>query len=148
MRVAIIVFEALRTFDRPATRREIERESGLGHDQVHDGLRTLARAGVLHRMVERMRLRGLYQLVAGARPPATLRGRYERTPEHRQKLGELVRAARARGPARDAPAPAPAMPRPGVPRVIVKGVLDLKPSRQYPANTEPCLLDIVWRGIV
>ena len=145
MRVALIVFDALRTFDRPATRRELERESGLDYDQVHEGLRTLNRAGLLLKDVEGERRRGLYQLISGAVRPVTARGHYPRDTVHRQQVAALVRARRA-GAA--VPTYSPARPpshaaAPGTLRIVVKGILDVRHPPAAPFS--PCALAKFWK---
>jgi len=145
MRVALVVFDALRTFDRPATRREIERESGLDYDQVHEGLRTLTRAKLLLKIVDGERKRGLYQLIAGAQRPTTARGHYQRDAAHRQQIAALVRARRA---GIDLPTYRPASPpshsaAPGTLRIIVKGVLDIR--RPADATFGACALAKIWK---
>lgn len=47
MRLIVAVYEALRSFARPATRREIEREAGLTMEQVRKGLDGLNRRAAL-----------------------------------------------------------------------------------------------------
>lgn len=138
---ALIVFNALRTFDRPATLAEIERESGLDRDQVHEALRTLDRHQVLVKDVQGPRRRGLYKLVDGARPVATARGRYERDVAHRQRIAALVRAQRA-GAA--VPGYSPAMPpshaaAPGALRTVGAS------ARVLPVGLDLCALARVWK---
>lgn len=134
MRVTVKVFEALRTFDRPATRREIERESGLNYDQVHKALRALDTAGLLRRQVDGARIRGLYQLVAGAEPPADRRGSYARQESHRRPTGRRAAYSAARAPSHDA--------QPGGLRLVVRGILDLKHQPKQPFS--PCALAQLW----
>lgn len=90
----LLVFDALRTFDRPATRAELEVESGLDYDQVHKALRTLA----LHQLLIKdavARQRGTYQLKPGAIRPVLKRGRYQRDDEHRLHMAQVKRAHRS-----------------------------------------------------
>lgn len=96
------VYAALRSFNRPATRREIERESGLSRDAVAAGLRGLDRPGrrLLVRVQVEPGLRGLYALVAGAPAPTDLRGRWlhDEAWRERQRQGvQAYQAARAAG---------------------------------------------------
>lgn len=144
MHIAVIVFNALRTFDRPATRAEIERESGLDYDQVHEALRTLSRHGVLIKFVDGPRRRGLYQLTEDARRIETVRGRYERTAPHRKHLAALARARRADAVATYSPAMAPAhAAAPGALRTVVRGILDRR--RQVRKAFEACALAQLWK---
>src|SRR5512139_2768199 len=78
MRLIQAVYDALRTFDRPATRAEIERESGLDKPAVERGLEGLDRRGDLVRKDVKPRKGGTYALKAGAvRPDHFLpRGKY------------------------------------------------------------------------
>lgn len=62
MTSARTVFEALKTFNRPATRIEISNESGLDRDGVHAGLKVLKKWGCLIETGDGERFRGLYQL--------------------------------------------------------------------------------------
>lgn len=71
------LYEALRTFSRPATRREIEREAGLEKPAADGAMRVLAHAGALIRDVDGQGRRGLYQLASGAACPPG-RGKYPR----------------------------------------------------------------------
>lgn len=141
---ALKVFHALRTFDRPACRAELERESGLDYDQVHEGLRTLKRHHLLRpqKRVERRRL--VYQLIEGAKEPQTVRGRYQRTIEHRQHVASLVRAHRSGDapPSYSAAAAPSHSNQPGALRIIVKGVLDRNVSAV--AVPRPCALAKLW----
>ena len=71
------IFAALRSFGRPATRRELEIESGLAKASVEAALRTLKKAGALVANIEHPRARGLYALKPDAICPAG-RGKYDR----------------------------------------------------------------------
>lgn len=145
MSAAVEVFKALRSFDRPASRAEIERESGLEYDQVHEALRTLARHGLLVKLVDAPRRRGLYQLSEDARKPETARGRYERTEMHRQQIAALVRARRAgHAPPSYSPAAPPShSAAPGALRTVVKGILDTR--HESPSSFSVCTLETFWK---
>lgn len=135
---ALRVFAALRSFARRATVAEIAREAGLNRDQVHEALRTLDRHGVLQREVDGARRRGLYGLVAGAKLELIEPGRYERTPEHRQRVAQLVRERRAgTAPARYSPARAPS-------HSAAPGALRLPRHCDGPAF-DACALSVFWR---
>lgn len=147
MNNAIKVFRALRSFDRAASRAELERESELTYDQVHEGLRTLVRRGLLVKPLAIGRQRGTYQLVAGAREPTTTRGQYERTEAHRQMIAALVRARRAgHAPASYSPAAPPSHTNePGALRIVIKGVLDLRRSDCADDSFRACALAKLWK---
>jgi DNA-binding IclR family transcriptional regulator len=81
MRLIKRIFLALKTFDRPATLREIKRESGLSKDDVHKGLKGLARRSMIIADVLPRR-GGTYRLVPGATMPEDMRGRYVRDLRH------------------------------------------------------------------
>lgn len=74
MRLILNVYDALRTFDRPATRRELEKESGLLPEQVRKGLDGLRRHHLLV-VYGPPRFRCTYELVAKAPRPIEIRGR-------------------------------------------------------------------------
>jgi hypothetical protein len=100
--VILAVYTALRSFNRPATRREIEREAGLDRDAVAAGLRGLNRPGrrLLVRHAVEPGARGLYSLVPGAPAPTDLRGRWlhDEVWRERQRQGvQAYQAARASG---------------------------------------------------
>ncbi len=150
MRLILAVFDALRTFDRPATRAEIEREAGLTFDEVHKGLRGLMRRGALV-MDGKPRCRSVYALTDGAQRPADLRGRYKRTAEGRAAI-----AARARDgdaflgiivldeplhPYRAAMPPSHRA-QPGSLRTATVAQAQRK---AVPVSFSPCLLASVWR---
>lgn len=150
MRLILAVFDALRTFDRPATRREIEREAGLTFDEVRQGLRGLAKRGVLT-VDGGMRCRAVYALTPAAQRPTEMRGRYERT-----AAGRAAIAARAREgdaflgiivldeplhPYRAAMPPSHRA-QPGSLRTATSGQVLRK---GVPASFGPCLLAAVWR---
>lgn len=73
MRLITAVYAALRSFPRPATRRELEKESGLDQAGVRKGLAGLERRGVLIMDGGQGRLT-TYKLRPGAEPPKELRG--------------------------------------------------------------------------
>lgn len=161
MRCIHAVFDALRTFDRPATRRELERESGLSSDQVAAALRSLFRQKLLERDVAG-RQRGTYWLAPGAQRPEDQRGRFTRDDEYRRRMRSAYldyHAARPHGalvPRHEGASigaaasqhhssarPPSAAAASGVTRVIVRGVLDLQPSTAASA-VGSCLLADVW----
>lgn len=76
------VFDALRTFARPATRVELERESGLDANGVRKGLDGLDRRGVLVMDGEPRKL-STYTLQPGTERPTDLRGRRPGQQAHR-----------------------------------------------------------------
>lgn len=127
------VFDALATFDRPATRAEIETESGLDKRAVENGL-----AGLMRRQLLRIdggpRMLTTYQLAAVAPRPETLRGRYSRTP------GSILSAPRPY---------AAAMPpshhaQPSAVRIVARGMLEAH-SCVGPQTFGPCLLSEFWK---
>lgn len=145
MRLILAVYDALRSFDRPATRLELERESGLCKDDVHAGLRGLVRRGSVVKDVDGRR-GGTYRLQPDAARPCDLRGNFPRGPEYRATLraAYLRSVAGAVGadqrPLAEIPAPAP-----GRARLVVKGVLDLK-AKRVEREAAPCALAEFWRG--
>ena len=166
MRLIRIVYSALRTFDRAATVRELQRESGLERDEVHKGLRGLVRRDLLIKDVAPRQL-GTYRLVAGAELPQDLRGRFERDDEYRAKLRHAHAAHRAARPPSSfintgpgvghggtRPPPASVHYRAAAPmntanasgalRVIVKGVLDIGAHTPGP-SAPPCALAELWK---
>jgi hypothetical protein len=128
MRLVLAVFHALRTFDRPATRAELERETGLSAKQVWKGLDGLYRRKLLVQERPGRRNRGLFELLDRNQVPWQLRGRYERSAEHR----EHMRVARTEGAGS-----VPASPKLRSSRVTVK-----EKSRAPQAN---CLLEQLWK---
>ena len=172
MRLILATFDALLTFDRAATRREIEREGGLTKDEVRKGLCGLARRGCLIKEVVPCR-GGVYRLTPGCARPEDVRGRFERSVEYRAKLRQAyLKHVAARGPAPQggiaigygnaqaahpvcssgAPIPAwhcssPPAPSnaPGALRVIVRGVLDLETADRPQKMGSACVLAELWK---
>ena len=131
MKTAATVYAALRSFGRPATVAELVRESGLDRDQVHNALRTLRRDRTVLVDVDAPRCRGLYQLAPGAPLPKERRGRYERTPEIRQRNREALALV----------AWLPMAPPAGAPRLVFRGVLDCRRPERASERHE---LDALW----
>lgn len=77
MSSAQLVYQALKTFDRPATRAELQKETGLDRHGVHAGIRVLREQGYIDETGAGERKRGLYQLKPGPAP---------RWPDRRKKL--------------------------------------------------------------
>lgn len=144
MRLILAVFDALRTFDRPCTRAELQRESGLDKDEVHLGLRGLDRRHML--AVEgNPRSRGLYQLTPEAKRPEDLRGKYVRAAEHRAQASIARRAHRPARPAMTAAVAALAPRAPaagGCVRAVVRHGIGLTGGNTPIA---PCALAQAWR---
>jgi hypothetical protein len=161
MRLIKRVFLALKTFDRPATRRELEREAGLSKDDVRTGLKGLARRSLI--VAEVMpRSGGTYRLVPGATMPEDLRGKFTRDAAFCERLrrvhlgyaaarlpnlhahvaqAEHPQATFARYSVASPPAPSNA---PGAARIVVKGVLDI--SGHVDAAVLPtCTLAECWK---
>ena len=143
----IRVFDALRTFARPATRAELEREASLSKDEVWAGLRGLIRRGLVI-CIQEGRQRGTYVLTKMAARPECGRGRYERAEEHRHRMARAVKATKVR--AKDgwrgdySPARPPSHDaQPGALRVVVKGVLDIR--RHQPSTFGRCALADAWK---
>ncbi len=144
--IADVVLAALRTFDRPATRAEIERESGLSYDQVHNAIRTLRRSGMVIVEVDAPRRRALFRASGHGVRLHCDRGRYERDQAHRERMAEAVRLvlsggclARGRGSAAITSAETAC----GGARVVVRGVLDL--DARLPATWgAPFVLGGAW----
>lgn len=136
LQIALRLFEALRTFDRAASRAELERESGLDYDQVHKALRTLDRHQVLVKSIDGKRA-ALYRLIEGAGQPVTARGRYRRDDEHRRRMSAAVCTAQQAAP------PPVAGNRSAAARIIVRGVLD---TRHKPGEVfDVCTLAELWK---
>lgn len=151
-RLILAVFDALRSFDRPCTRSEIEREALLTRDEVRIGIDGLRRRHAV-RMEGLPRQQATYRLVPGAERPEDRRGHYDRSEEIRERhaLAHVKhRAAMPRGGASVVPAGqhqySPAMgPSSDVmvgARRQVKGGMSLGGSN----NTIPsCELAQIWR---
>lgn len=77
MHATLQVFTALQSFDRPCTRIELERETGLCKRAVENGLEGLLRRGLLY-IDGQPRARSTYRLIPGAVTPEPRRGRYDR----------------------------------------------------------------------
>lgn len=164
------VFAALRTFDRAATVRELQRESGLDRDELHMGLRGLDRRHLIVKDAVPRRA-GVYRLIPDAELPQDLRGRFERDDEYRAKLrrtrldfcaARVATSHVGRSPSggfasgyvaddrtaapnyRAAVAPNTAHA-PGALRLVVKGVLDLHHPPHGPA-WPVCALDDFWKA--
>lgn len=98
MRLIEAVYDALRSFDRPCTRAEIEREACLCTVEVKKGLLGLKRRGdLVTDGVERQR--AVYSLREGAERPTDQRGQYERTMELREGQRLARKQHRAARPA-------------------------------------------------
>lgn len=161
MRLIRLVFNALKTFDRPATRRELERESGLSKDEVHKGLKGLARRSLIIAEVLARR-GGTYRLVPGAKMPEDLRGRFVRDaafcervrraslgyhaarmysahPTHFSQAGEG--APMGKYSVASPPAPSNA---PGAVRLVIKGMLEGSSAIDAPMGL-PCALAEFWK---
>lgn len=162
MRLIKTVFAVLRTFDRPATRRELERESGLSKDDIWAGLKGLARRGLIVSEVMPRR-RGAFRLVPGAAMPEDLRGKFVRT----AAFCERVRASQLGYHVARAPTPQPMImqvepPRasvgkysvasppapsnaPGAARIIAKGMLEVSRQGEATLFESPCALAEIWK---
>lgn len=144
MRLILIVFDAMRTFDRRVTRLELERETGLNKRQVENGLCALMRRGLL--LIDgTQRQRGCYGLTPGAQRPEDLRGHYAREPDFRA-LQSQSRARAVGVPLADySPARPPShASQPGGLRLVVKGILDTR--SQAPPAFARCELERLWKG--
>lgn len=153
MRLIVAVYDALRSFDRPCTRAEIERQAQLTGVEAKKGLLGLKRRGDVL-MDGAPRQRTLYRLRPGAQRPADRRGRYERLLEHRQQQSIARRNHRVAAPsilvldpqpeavARHSPASPPShTSAPGGARLVTHG-MDLGGSN---APIAPCALAQIWR---
>lgn len=136
MNVALAVFDALNSFNRKITRREIEREAGLSKKSVEMGLFTLRKMKLLAEEKHPRRL-GLYGLVMDAERPQSRRGRYERT--------EPVRLANSRAATayHSAAMPPSHFAAPGGVRLVIKGMLETQCSGLNVFST--CLLSSTWK---
>ena len=133
MLAVLKVYAALRSFDRGATRRELEVETAMDKRSVQHGLAGLLRRQLLIVDGAPNRL-STYRLIDGAELGGTLRGRYDRVAE------PLMPAPRddyspARPPSHTA--------QPGASRMVVKGILDV--HRRQPDSFGPCALAELWR---
>lgn len=153
MRLIVAVYDALRTFDRPCTRAEIEREARLGPIETKKGLLGLKRRGELV-VTGSARQRALYRLRPEAERPTDQRGRYERLLEHRERASSARRNHRVPAPGivvldaiHDAAAqycassPPSHAAAPGVARVVSHG-MSLGGSN---VSIMPCALAQIWR---
>jgi hypothetical protein len=161
MRLITKVFLALQSFDRPATRRELERESGLSKDDVRTGLKGLTRRSLIVAEVLPRR-RGTYRLVPGAVMPEELRGKFIRDAAfcerlRRAHLGYHAASAPTPQPMHSAPIPqqasssysaaSPPTPSnaPGGARLVVKGMLEASAFGHSTAFPAACALAEVWK---
>lgn len=147
MQLILAVYDALRSFDRPCTRAEIEREALLTRDEVRIGLDGLRRRHAI-RMEGLPRQQATYRLVPGAERPEDLRGQYERSEEQRRRMRHRASAPGVTGPrfAMDGPAsysPAAGPSRnamPGAARQVKGGI-----SFGNASSITPCALALSWR---
>lgn len=143
MQVIRRVFEAMQRIGRPATRREIELESGLSEDAVWTGLRGLANPhrALLVRHGPVNGARGTYSLQPGARPPLDRRGHWHRDGAwlDRQRAAMVKHHASRKG----GHPPAPMERSPSTPaRTAVHG--ETAGGLRGEATTR-CLLAELWR---
>lgn len=89
MRLIVAVFDALRTFDRPCTRAELEAASGLGRHEVRNGLDGLRHRRLLL-VMGNARERATYRLKPSAQRPEDLRGHGERAAPVRERIAAGV----------------------------------------------------------
>lgn len=97
VRLILVVYDALRTFDRPCTRAELEAETGLSKDDVWTGLKGLMRRRCL-RIVGEPRQRTTFQLVTGATRPYDLRGMSPKSAATRGRISAAVRVRKGASP--------------------------------------------------
>lgn len=97
MRLIDAVYDALRSFDRPCTRAELEAATGLGKDDVWNGLKGLLRRGVVC-TDDAPRKRGLYALVPGAPRPEDRRGRAPKSEATRALISAARKTYQSSGP--------------------------------------------------
>lgn len=97
MRLIAAVYDALRTFDRPCTRTELEDASGLSRHEVRNGIDGLRHRRLLL-VVGSARERATYRLKPGAQRPEELRGRQERPAAVRHRIAVGVARHRAAAP--------------------------------------------------
>ena len=148
MRLILTVFDALRTFDRPCTRAEIESASGLKTDDVGKGLKGLMRRRCL-RIVGEPRRVTTFALVPGAARPLDLRGIAGKSDITRRRIAAARRAGATPeihilaplGLSHRAAMPPSHRAEPGALRVVKKG-LGLS-GGDLP--TRPCALAEIWR---
>lgn len=96
MRLITTVYDALRTFDRPCTRAELEAATGLGKHEVRNGLDGLRQRRLVS-VSGSARERATYQLRPAAERPEDLRGRSARTEATRQRISASRRRAAVPG---------------------------------------------------
>ena len=140
MTIVEAVFAALKSFDRPATRAEIETAADLDKRQVENGLCALLRAGALIRQVEAPRTRGLYALIPGARCPQPR----ESFPREKLRSAALLRPRTARGNWVKIDSAQPSHgSAPGVARIFTRGIANMQQQRggEHPI----CWLERIWR---
>lgn len=133
MRLILLVYRALLTFERGATRRQLEQECNLPKRAIENGLEGLLRRGLLEIDGAPRRLT-VYRLCGRMDVPADLRGHYPRAPE-RIRGHVAVEYSPARPPSQHT--------QPGALRIEVKAVRDVQ--RHAPQTFGPCLLAEVWR---
>jgi hypothetical protein len=102
VRLIALVYDTLRTANRPCSRAEIESATGLDRDAVREGLRGLHRRRSIAISVCTLQpgTRGvqLYALQPGAIRPADQRGAYTRDNAHRERMAATKRLRQAVGP--------------------------------------------------
>lgn len=148
MRLIHTVFDALRTFDRPCTRAEIEAATGLKKDDVWKGLKGLMRRRCL-RIVGEPRRVTTFALAPGAMRPLDLRGVSGKSEITRRRIAAARRQAVTPEihileplPVHHRAAMAPShRAEPGALRVVKKG---LGLTGGEPA-ARPCALADFWR---
>ncbi len=139
MHLILAVYDALRSYDRPCTRAEIEETAGLGKDDVREGLRGLQRRGDLI-VVGTERQRATYRLRPGAQRPVELRGKAPKTDETRVRMAESHRR-RTGVVVIDTYSPA----RPPSHRAE-PGALRTGKAHRHVVEPSSCALQFFWRG--
>lgn len=136
MHAILTVYHALRSYARPATRGELEREAGIGRHTCRKGLDGLRRRGALE-VVGQRRQTCTYRLVKGTPAPVTLSGRYLRQRTITPPLRLPDAAPWPYG------APPPVAAHAGLVRTVLTGLLDVRHELHQPFP--PCALAEIWR---
>lgn len=149
MRLILTVYDALRTFDRPCTRAELEAVTGMTKDDVWRGLRGLMRRHCLH-VVGEPRKRTTFRLLKDAKRPFDLRGVVPKSELTRRRMAAAHRERSARigihvlddHPSNYSPARPPSHgSAPGGARIVRSGLGLVGDS----SATTSCALAVFWR---
>lgn len=142
MHLILAVYDALRSYDRPCTRAEIENATSMEKDDVREGLRGLQRRGDLI-VIGSERQRATYRLRTGAERPVDLRGKSVKDEETRARMAESHRRRAVPGVTTLDHGHHYSPARPPSHRAEPGALRTTKPVRHVASNT--CALQHFWR---